>query len=177
MSKEEENKLRVSILKPFPDIRLGSRLILESDSNVKNLYAKHDSVVLATGESVGRNKLLMERLAKSELAQEWVNVVFKISGVDDRQKELLFSFLSDESKVITDNKNGVLYINTSLNKIINLLSYINKNNHDSNGGSVSDSLDSLYFKIKTALDRVIEMQIKIPYVFSSFYEDVYLKNN
>lgn len=169
MSKEKciNNELRVSVMKPFFDIRVGARLKLECSEEVKDLYGSRDVATMKDGTKVSRNKLIMTTLAKDEDCQRWVNILLKVvipEGTDIKDEVPNF-----ENYFIQKDRKSV-YINCNLNELLVWLKLF-----DSNTNVELSKFSRFYKKVFEALDRVIEMQINVPYVFTSFYKDFYIK--
>ena len=161
------NELRVSVMKPFFDIRVGARFKLECSEEVKDLYGSRDTATMKDGSKVSRNKLIMTTLAEDENCQKWVNILLKVvipEGTDIKDEVPNF-----ENYFIRKDRKSV-YINCNLNELLVWLKRFDSNVHVD-----TMKFDRFYKKVFEALDRVIEMQISVPYVFTSFYKDFYLK--
>jgi hypothetical protein len=161
------NELRVSVMKPFFDIRVGARFKLECSEEVKDLYGSKDTATMKDGTKVSRNKLIMTTLAENEDCQKWVNILLKVvipEGTDIKDEVPNF-----DNYFIPNNRKSV-YINCNLNELLVWLKYF-----DSKSDVEVEKFGRFYNKVFEALDRVIEMQINVPNVFTSFYKDFYLK--
>lgn len=169
MSEEDKknNELRVSIMKPFPDIRLGGRLYFETNPDVADLYGRKDTVSMKDGSTCSRNELILNSVANDRSLQKWTDIIIKIVSGDVKNKclDILENVIGlDGFSYLSSNTQKILFVKISLD---NLLEFIFKTKEGSNSTEESKILANSFIE---AMDRIISIQIKVSNVFSQFYE-------
>lgn len=150
---KKDCKIKVSIMRPFQDMKIGARLKLELD-NGYNLYKKNDTAII-NGEKLSRNKLLTEELLLNPSLQEWCDIIFKIVINDDVSIDL------NKFNGLKMFKNNTYFVKTSLKDVIDYLLAI-ENSEDPNE-------EELFLRVIEAMDRVINITLDIKNVFTDFY--------
>lgn len=154
--------VRVSVLKPFPDITLGARIYQRAKAqNPSSLYGERGTAII-DGVVVSRHKLLMDTLFKNKELLNWPVVYLKTFLPEDT----LSTFIGSKALVIkrdeaTEFGWNEANIRIELSDMLELLVRL----EDSDNYIAQD----FFAKIIDAMNRIIEFQIGIASVFTSFY--------
>lgn len=163
-------RLRVSIMKPFPDIRLGGRLKAEVAENVADLYNGKNTYLLKDGTTGNRNEYVLNQVLSDPVLQEWTDIIFKVSGLESDEYNEISNTIE---KIHVESLGGDLwFFKVDMRVLLESLYKIDSSE------SSSELLKAFAKKAVSAMNRVIKMQIDAPFVFTAFYKKYKeLKNN
>lgn len=164
---DEENKsyLRVSIMKPFPDIRLGGRLSYEVNPDIEELYGRKDTVEMKDGSICRRNEMILKSVAENIELQKWTEIVLKIvsENIEDNCLSILYKYINkDEVLALSSNNKRIAFVKINLMNLLKFVFSVKKNT------SASEAELIVADKFVDAMDRVIAIQIKVSNVFTDF---------
>lgn len=158
----ETEKVKISVLKPFPNILLGARLFCELNPSSYTIYSDKKGESIALGEELKRHEVLLDVL-KNQCKTTFGNytlIVFKVVNnglnIDTFNKYCL-------STVCGDSDPSLCYCSITLG---GLVKYLTEEKEEFENKEFFDK------KIVDAMDRIIRIQINVPEVFSKFLKSL-----